>query len=149
MFIIEYLVPIFLFVWSLVFPIFYISMNGLKNKYDERIETARTYRVQRYQCKSKEIWEKSFKMKADAALSVSKIYSPIYIFFAILGIFLNQRFPYLVIIEVVILILGIISLEENGQKLPKTLELQLRIKRRLHFLRKIFLCMKKKIISNF
>lgn len=95
MFIIEYLVPIFLFVWSLVFPIFYISMNGLKNKYDERIETARTYRVQRYQCKSKEIWEKSFKMKADAALSVSKIYSPIYIFFAILGLFINQHFPYL------------------------------------------------------
>lgn len=119
MFIIEYLVPIFLFVWSLVFPIFYISMNGLKNKYDERIETARTYRVQRYQCKSKEIWEKSFKMKADAALSVSKIYSPIYIFFAILGLFINQHFPYFAIIEVIVLILGLVCL---GKKWVKVTE---------------------------
>lgn len=119
MFIIEYLVPIFLFVWSLVFTIFYISMNGLKNKYDERIETARTYRVQRYQCKSKEIWEKSFKMKADAALSVSKIYSPIYIFFAILGLFINQHFPYFAIIEVIVLILGLVCL---GKKWVKVAE---------------------------
>lgn len=119
MFIIEYLVPIFLFVWSLVFPIFYISMNGLKNKYDERIETARTYRVQRYQCESKEIWEKSFKMKADAALSVSKIYSPIYIFFTILGLFINQHFPYFAIIEVIVLILGLVCL---GKKWVKVAE---------------------------
>ena len=145
MFIIEYLVPIFLFVWSLVFPIFYISMNGLKNKYDERIETARTYRVQRYQCKSKEIWEKSFKMKADAALSVSKIYSPIYIFFAILGIFLNQRFPYLVIIEVVILILGIISLGRKWAKIAERFEASSNDKKPVTFFTKdIFITNEKK-----
>ena len=118
MFVMPLLSKIFLLAWSGVFFIFYFSCKNEKKQYYTRL-AQKGLRINKWQTKSKEIWEQSFQMQEDLALKMCKFFSPLYIIVAIIGFCLHATVPYFWILEFIVFIVGIIYLVCENFKIAK------------------------------